>query len=175
MPDEIHIKSTTPSDVDLICALYPSIFPEEDLLQLVKSLLQLDSGILSLVACTHSGMVAHIALTLCGMKKNENSAALLGPLGVLPDYQQCGIGSTLVRRAFQQLETTAVRQVFVLGDPVYYRRFGFTEENSILPPYPLPEQWRNAWQSMTLSEQDPLPGAQLWLPEPWLRQELWTP
>lgn len=57
-------------------------------------------------------------------------ALLLGPLAIDPDRQGRGIGRALV---FHSLDCAAVaghRLVFLVGDPAYYARFGFT----VAPP-----------------------------------------
>lgn len=43
-------------------------------------------------------------------------------------------------------------RVLVLGDPRYYRRFGFAPEAATLPPYELPAEWVGAWQSIDLRD-----------------------
>lgn len=53
------------------------------------------------------------------------AAAALAPLAVMPDGQGEGIGSALVRHGLEACRAAGVDVVFVLGDPAYYRRFGF--------------------------------------------------
>lgn len=48
----------------------------------------------------------------------------LGPVAVNPQYQNQGVGSELIRFALRQKELQDT-SIFVLGDPAYYRRFGF--------------------------------------------------
>lgn len=55
-------------------------------------------------------------------------ALALAPLAVLPERQRQGIGSTLVQAALDQAKNAGWDAVFVLGDPAYYRRFGFSVE-----------------------------------------------
>jgi putative acetyltransferase len=55
-------------------------------------------------------------------------ALALAPLAVLPEYQRQGLGSALVRAALDQAKNAGWDAVFVLGDPAYYRRFGFDVE-----------------------------------------------
>jgi putative acetyltransferase len=38
--------------------------------------------------------------------------------------------------------------VFVLGDPGYYSRYGFTHNHHVSPPYELP--YREAWMAIAL-------------------------
>lgn len=52
-------------------------------------------------------------------------AVLLGPLAVEPALQGCGIGKTLVRHSLEAAEAQGHRICVVVGDPSYYRPFGF--------------------------------------------------
>ena len=124
-PEEIEIRESVPSDVAAINSMYPQAFPDEDLLPIVGELLQ-DPGIaMSLVGTIDSQIVGHGIFTLCGVEGSDVKAALLGPLAVSPDWQRRGIGSAIVRAGIERLAEREVTLVFVLGDPVYYRRFGF--------------------------------------------------
>ena len=49
----------------------------------------------------------------------------LGPMAVLPAYQNKGIGSELVRTGLRRCADTGQEIVVVLGHPDYYPRFGF--------------------------------------------------
>ena len=75
----------------------------------------------------------------------------------------------------QRLEKNGPRHVYVLGDPAYYGRFGFRAESDVAPPYPLPAEWRGAWQSLTLGRDTPTLQGSLRVPPPWRRPELWAP
>lgn len=63
--------------------------------------------------------------------------------------------------------------MLVLGDPAYYGRFGFSQENNILPPYPLPAAWASAWQSKSLIDGAATVEGPLTVPEPWQDPALW--
>lgn len=43
----------------------------------------------------------------------------------MPDHQRHGIGSAPVRQGLAEAEQAGWRGVLVLGEPAYYRRFGF--------------------------------------------------
>ena len=47
-------------------------------------------------------------------------------MGVLPDAQGGGVGTALIRAALAACHGLGWRLLFVLGDPAYYARFGFT-------------------------------------------------
>lgn len=50
--------------------------------------------------------------------------SLFGPLAVSPERQRQGIGSALMTEALARLRGAA-RGAVLVGDPTYYRRFGF--------------------------------------------------
>ena len=155
--------------------MYPQAFPDEDLVPLVRELLQKNVGALSLVATIASSLAGHVLFTRARLAESGDAAALLGPLAVSPAQQRRGIGSALVREGLDRLQREGVQQVLVLGDPAYYGRFGFTTESSVLTPYELPAEWATAWQSLTLGSNRAPGSGKLMLPEPWMRQKLWSP
>jgi len=170
---QIKIRQSLDTDMPAIERLYPVTFPEEDLLTLVRHLLIREPGILSLVARDGKQVIGHILFTLCGLSHSNNQAALLAPLAVVPERQMQGIGTALIREGLQQLGSKAVDQVFVLGDPAYYGRCGFQPETGVAPPYPLPEQWRQAWQSLSIGSAQPSNQGKLLLPDAWMQPALW--
>lgn len=63
-------------------------------------------------------------------------ALALAPLAVLPAWQRRGIGTALVRAALTQARDGGWHLVFVLGDPVFYGRFGFAAATAARFPCP---------------------------------------
>lgn len=53
------------------------------------------------------------------------SALLLGPLAVHPGCQGQGVGQALVDDTLKRAHALGHGLVFLVGDPIYYRRFGF--------------------------------------------------
>jgi putative acetyltransferase len=174
MSNEPRIKESYVNDEAALAPLYMSAFPHEDLMPLVKRLLAEVPDIISLVAVIGEKCVGHILLTPCGVDGANGRIALLGPLGVAPTQQRKGVGGMLVREGLTRIARTSLRQVLVLGDPAYYGRFGFRPEKSILPPYDLPEDWSEAWQSVLLENGGALQGV-LRPPGAWLVPSLWAP
>lgn len=74
--------------------------------------------------CIHTNkVVAYIAFSnayngteVCGLH--------LAPLAVKPEFQKQGIGSELLRFALRQ-EPIKTETLFVLGNPEFYKKFGF--------------------------------------------------
>ena len=175
MIDEIEIRESLPSDVASIEKFYPDAFPDEDLLPLVRELLREGAFVLSLVGIVDRARVGHVIFTTCRIAGGTDNVALLGPLAVAPACQRRGIGNALVREGLQRLKNAGVVQVYVLGDPAYYERLGFEPEAGVTPPYPLPDEWRGAWQSVSLQNAEQPPHGKLCVPQPWRQPALWSP
>ena len=93
--------------------------------QIVTNLRKNKNLKLSLVYENDGILVGHIAYSLI---KNNNDIVIgmgLAPLSVLPSHQNKGIGSKLVKYGNYQVKKMGFNQIFVLGDPKYYSRFGF--------------------------------------------------
>jgi putative acetyltransferase len=170
----VEIRESTGADQGAIDTLYPRVFPGEDLRALVRSLERNTPGVLSLVAVAESGLVGHAVFTSCDVAGGPYAVALLGPLAVAPEWQRRGIGSALVRSGFERLRASGFDRVFVLGDPGYYRRFGFEAESSVTPPHPFPDEWREAWQSVKLHGAAPHLEGKLGVPPAWDAPMYWS-
>jgi putative acetyltransferase len=175
MIDGIVVRESLPSDIASIETLYADAFPEEDLRPLVRELLSQEPMVLSLVGHAHRALVGHVIFSACGIVGRSDRVALLGPLAVAPNAQRRGLGGALLQDGLERLKRDDVIQVYVLGDPGYYGRFGFQPETGAMPPYPLPEEYNGAWQSIRLRVDKPLPSGTLSLPPSWLRPALWAP
>lgn len=168
----VDIRETTRDDAEALPTLYDAAFPEESLTGLVAELLALEEGVLSLGAYEGSRLVGHVIFT-DGMV-GAGRAGLLGPLCVHPDQQRQGIGSALIAKGHRRLAAAGVAQIFVLGDPNYYGRSGYGQEEQVKTPCPIPEDWAAAWQSQTLGGRTALGPGVLQLPEPWMVPALWS-
>ena len=82
---------------------------------------------LSLIAVEAGEVVGHVLFSPVTI--GEGSDALLalglGPVAVIPNRQNEGIGSRLIRAGLEECRQAGVPAVVVLGDPRYYTRFGF--------------------------------------------------
>jgi len=175
MSYELEIRESVQADASAIESLYPQAFPDEDLMPLVRDLLQHSAIAVSLVGTIDSRIAGHAIVTMCGVVGSSVKAALLGPLAVAPAWQRQGIGSAIVRAGLQRLKDADVDLVCVLGDPAYYGRLGFAPETLIEPPFPLPAEWQGAWQSQYLGEKSVSCSGRLVVPRQWQDPALWAP
>ena len=175
MLGKLEIRESIRDDSTAIESLYPEAFPDEDLLPLVRDLLNDTVVAISLVGTIDTRIVGHAIFTKCGVVGNSINAALLGPLAIAPSWQRQGIGSAIVRAGLKRLEDAEVKLVCVLGDPAYYGRLGFLTESLVEPPFPLPAEWDGAWQSVYLGESVTPCAGKLSVPAQWLQLALWAP
>jgi len=158
--------------------LYAEAFPSENLMPLVTKLLAEKDIVLSLAARSDGEFLGHALFTICGIAGQSDDTqmevALLGPVAVAEATQRQGIGRALIRAGLQRLAANGIVQIFVLGDPGYYGRFGFRVDDRIATPFPIPGQWRAAWQSMCLQQRQALPPGTLTVPTPWRDPSLWS-
>jgi len=174
MHSKIIIRHTEQDDQPSLETLYREAFSEEDLFPLVQELLADTQNTTHLSAILDGAVVGHIAFTKCHATPEDVPLALLGPMAVLPAQQKQGIGSRLIQEGITILREQAVVKLLVLGDPNYYGRSGFVQEQDIEPAYPIPEAWKPAWQSIMLSDRAASASGLLQVPAPWQRPELWS-
>ncbi len=175
MSNGIDIRASLPTDREALEVLYPAAFPDEDLIPLLRALLDEEDGVFSFVAISDGKLVGHIALTMCGIAGRSEKVGLLGPLAVSPHFQRQGIGGALIQEGLDHLKSEGATQAHVLGDPAYYGRFGFEPDSNVSPPYDLPQEWKTAWQSISLHGVKPDFDGTLSVPKPWRQPTLWAP
>lgn len=130
----MQIRPETPSDYKTISDVIYAAFlnhphhakgalPTEHLI--VEMLRQ--SGVLhlSLLAEHEDRILGHIALSPVTINNQSLQWYGLGPVAVLPAHQNLGIGSQLIQAAITQLTSQGAAGIVLLGDPGYYKRFGF--------------------------------------------------
>jgi predicted N-acetyltransferase YhbS len=117
--------------------------------QLVSRIRQTDAFVpeLSLVAINkdNNEILGHILLSkvLIGNGDGQKVEALaLAPVSVLPDYQNEGIGKSLIHKALEKARELGFQSVIVLGHPEYYPKFGFKKSSlwQIKAPFEVAEE-----------------------------------
>jgi putative acetyltransferase len=87
---------------------------------------------LSLVAEIDGVIVGHIAFSPVAVSDGSTDWYGLGPISVDPARQGAGIGSRLVREGLVRLKALGAAGCVLLGDPVYYGRFGFEPDPKLV-------------------------------------------
>ena len=80
---------------------------------------------LELVAEDGGAVVGHVLAATGRLDGRESAVAGVAPVCVGPAHQRRGIGSALVRELVRLAEGRDWPLLVLLGDPAFYRRFGF--------------------------------------------------
>ena len=126
------VREAEPTDAAAIRAVHCAAFPTSAEADLVEALARDGDAVISLIAERDTAIVGHILLSRMAVSGDGHPYRGLGlaPVAVLPGAQRNGIGSALIRAALGRAVETGEALVFVLGDPVYYRRFGFSVQSA---------------------------------------------
>ena len=154
----VLVRREREGDAPAIAAVTAAAFGGPDAVEvgLVDALRASDAWIpaLSQVAeAAHGDVIGHVVCTRAHVA--EEQALGLGPLSVHPDHQRRGVGSALMHAVLGAADALGEPLVVLLGDPAYYRRFGFVPAagHGIDPPV---AEWRGAFQVRVLHR--PLAG-----------------
>ncbi len=144
-----EVRIEQPEDADGIRRLLEAAFGGEGEARLVAALRPTHAWLpeFSVVAAENARVVAFALLSRVMVGSEE--ALALGPVAVAPDRQRQGLGTAVVRDALRRATESRERLVLVLGDPAYYRRFGFVPA----APYGITSEWSSAgdaWQVLAL-------------------------
>lgn len=72
------------------------------------------------------GSIAFMKACIMGDDGNRYEVLTLGPIAVLPSFQCKGIGRMLIEHACTEARKQGYRAILLCGDPLYYRKAGFT-------------------------------------------------
>lgn len=126
MGHAVSIREERAIDHTAIHAVEAAAFGREAEAILVDALRELNEDFISLVAAADGRVVGHICFCRLSLEQHEGLFSALAPLAVLPSHQRQGIGSRLVSAGLDMCRERNHDAVFVVGDPAYYARFGFT-------------------------------------------------
>ena len=162
--DRVTIRPSRPEDQAGILSVERKAFGRKQEARLVDQLIPAPQYTISLIAECDGRIIGHVLLTEIGAPVK---ALALAPLAVLAEFREMQVGSRLVRIAIETAKTDEYEAIFVLGDVLYYERFGFS--GKLADPFSVRWQGRHF---MALELQDgSLKGrrGKLEYPEPFLQ------
>ena len=123
----MNIREEQPSDIEKIWEVNVDAFETKAEADLVNSLRDGGCAFVSLVAEAETRVVGHILFTPVELSGNKSKLKIvgLGPMSVLSQHQNKGIGSKLVEAGLEHCKSLGYDAVVVLGHPRYYPKFGF--------------------------------------------------
>ncbi len=130
------IRDEQPSDIDAIRDITTAAFAtmpysSQTEAAIVDALRAARALTVSLVAESDGEIVGHIAFSPVTIDGQDIGWFGLGPVSIRPDQQQKGIGSTLIRDGLKRLQGINAAGCVLMGDPAYYRRFGFENDPAL--------------------------------------------
>lgn len=175
----LRLRPEGPADGEPIRRVLAGAFARPDLsvppeVGLVDELRRGDAWLpeLAMVA-EYGGEVAGFALlTRVLVSPDQFPALALGPVAVAPHRQRIGLGTSVVQAALEAATELGERLVVVLGDPAFYRRFGFDPADRMGLDSPwsgLGEPWQALVLPPTVSGAAGVPRGEVLFPPPWSR------
>ena len=121
------IRETQESDLEEIFNLIHSSFSNKAESDLVKQLISDGDVLINLVVESSDTIIGNVIVSQITMEPDIGLfCGGVAPLSVLPDQQSSGVGSRLMEEAINESRKLGIDALFLLGDPNYYKRFGFT-------------------------------------------------
>lgn len=126
----VDIRPESGGDAQMVRSVNLAAFPTAQEADLVDALRADGVSEISLVAEDGGRIVGQVMLSRMRVEGDGRPYRALGlaPVAVLPERQREGIGSALIEVALGHAEHAGEEIVFLLGEPDYYRRFGFSAE-----------------------------------------------
>jgi putative acetyltransferase len=130
------VRAETEQDIEGIRDVNVSAFADHPFSRqtehlIVEALRSADALEVSLVAEVDGDVVGHIAFSAGAIGGTSSGWFVLGPVAVMPDHQGEGIGRALVEAGLDALRARGARGCVLVGDPAFYRRFGFRQQPGI--------------------------------------------
>ncbi len=119
----MHIRSETPADISAIRALTETAFGQPEEARLVDMLREDGDAAISLVAELDGAIIGHVLFSPMAAPVRTLG---LAPVSVAPAHQKQGIGGALIRQGLAEARRVGWQASFVLGNPDYYSRFGYS-------------------------------------------------
>lgn len=119
----IRIRPESASDLNAIRRVHEAAFPNHAEARLVELLRAHGKARVSLVAEVAGEIAGHVLFSPVTIGAVRGIG--LAPLAVLPAFQRKGIGKALVNAGLDECRKLGLPWCVVLGDPGYYRLFGF--------------------------------------------------
>ena len=135
----MQIREATAHDLKAVRYVHSAAFPTPLEADLVERIVDDGDAVISLAAEVDGDVVGHILFSRMGVQADGQPIDALGlaPVAVLPERQGQGIGSKLIQQGITAARKGGAQMIFVLGEPDYYGRFGFSAAaaESFASPY----------------------------------------
>lgn len=121
--EKLIIRPSLPADGKSVFKVESRAYGRKAEAKLVDQLLPAPEHTISIVAECDGEIIGHVLLTEI---EAPVKALALAPLAVVPEYREMHVGTALVRAGIEAAASDGYEAIFVLGDVLYYERFGFS-------------------------------------------------
>jgi len=137
MEIEITIRNETVADIDAITEVTIEAFKNHPISNhteqfIIKALRDSGALTISLVAEMDGHIIGHVAFSPIRISDGTKNWYGLGPVSVMPGYQKQGIGQVLIKKGLTMLRELDGQGCTLVGDPNYYKRFGFKNHPDLI-------------------------------------------
>lgn len=151
MRNETCIREERDADTDRIRAIHDAAFGGDAEGRLIDRLRTGGLIVASIVGVADDAVIANVVFSRIVMTTPSETvnAVALAPVAVMPAYQRRGFGSKVIAYGLRLCAERGYAAAFVLGDPEYYSRFGFSSEaaKAVFSKY---SHIGNAWMAIRL-------------------------
>ncbi len=126
---QVKIRKEEPGDEARIFEVVADAFPTDAEAQLVDLMRSQNDILSSLVALGDEGIIGHVVVSPIRIEGVSSFMGGIAPLSVFRAHQAKGVGSLLMEAAIEECRNIGLAALFLLGDPGYYTRFGFSRSH----------------------------------------------
>ena len=124
------IRNERPEDIEAISEVTIAAFETLPISQhteqfIIEALRSAGALTISLVAEIDGRIVGHIAFSAITIADGSTGWYGLGPVSVSPELHRQGLGTALIHEGLFKLRALGAQGCALVGDPGYYKRFGF--------------------------------------------------
>lgn len=146
--DRLTIEPSSEADEAAIAAVEREAFNRDAEAKMALALIAGPEQTFSIVARCNGSVIGHVLLTEIGAPVR---AVALAPLAVAKRFREMQVGSHLVAAAIDRARQAGYEAIFVLGDNLFYERFGFSAA--------LADPFEVAWRGPRFMALELVPGA----------------
>lgn len=126
---ELMVRGEKEADHDAVFEISRRAYGREDegaLVNAIRKTKSYEKGF-SLVAIKEDAVLGHVLFSkgFITHRGRRFKCLVLGPVAVNPEHQRRGIGTALINEGLERAREVGFGAVVVVGDPVYFGRFGF--------------------------------------------------
>jgi len=123
----IELRTETLSDKSKVFDVVERAFGRPDEAELANLVRDRGNSTIAQVALDDDSIVGYVLASQISFEPSNNLHCIaIGPVAVVPESQGAGVGSKLMRHTIHLATVHGFDAVFLLGNPSYYSRFGFT-------------------------------------------------